>query len=229
MDEITRYAIYAAPTPGAFADRTAAWLGWDAAVGCAVAHPELDGLPAPVAALTGTPRKYGFHGTLKAPFRLARGTTAQDLAAATAALAARLAPATAPGLDFATIGGFLALVPDGDGAAITALAAEAVRALDPFRAPATADEIARRRPDGLSPRQRALLDAWGYPYVMEEFRFHMTLSGDIGAAAADRVAAVLRPWLGPVLPRPFAIDALCLFGEGRDGRFRILHRYTLSA
>ena len=47
MPEYKRYAIYWAPEPGEFADQTAAWLGWDAARGCAVAHPDLPGLPRP--------------------------------------------------------------------------------------------------------------------------------------------------------------------------------------
>ncbi|HBS98527.1 MAG TPA: phosphonate metabolism protein, partial [Citreicella sp.] len=29
-------------------------------------------------------------------------------------------------------------------------------------------------------------------------------------------------------PAPFRVDSLCLFAEADDGRFRLLHRYTLS-
>jgi hypothetical protein len=39
---------------------------------------------------------------------------------------------------------------------------------------------------------------------------------------------MLDPLLRPVLPRPFAVDSLCLFGQGEDGMFRLLHRYALS-
>ncbi len=103
-----------------------------------------------------------------------------------------------------------------------------VEGLDGFRAPPSAAEIARRRPERLSLRQRTHLERWGYPYVMDEFRFHLTLTGDLPPDEAEQVAAVLGPYFAPLLPRPFAIDSLCLFGQAEDGRFRLLHRYTLS-
>jgi putative phosphonate metabolism protein len=228
MTRYDRYAIYYAPPPGALADFAARWLGWDAATGRAVAHPWVQGLPRDVAALTQTPRKYGFHGTIKPPFRLAEGQQAESLHGAAADLAARLAPVTLNGLALHRLGGFLALTPEGDATALAALAADVVIGLDAFRAPADAAEIARRRPDRLSPRQRDLLDRWGYPYVLEEFRFHLTLTGDLTPDEARAVEAALAPVVAPLLPRPFVVDQLCLFGQGTDGRFRILHRYTLS-
>ncbi|MFN0113658.1 MAG: DUF1045 domain-containing protein [Paracoccaceae bacterium] len=228
MDTPLRYAIYYAPPPGPFASAASAWLGWDADAGREVAHPDLPGLPGTPAALTEAPRRYGFHGTLKPPFRLAPGATPDALAAAAAALAARLRPVEFPCLRFAAIGGFLALVPEGEARDLTTLAAAAVENLDRFRAPPDDAEIARRRPDWLSERQRKYLARWGYPYVMDEFRFHLTLTGDIGRDAAAETATALAPWFAPVLPRPFRIGELCLFAELPDGRFRVLHRYPLS-
>jgi putative phosphonate metabolism protein len=228
MTGYERYALYWAPDPGPLADFTARWLGWDAARGCAVVHPDLPGLPLTVAEITATPRIYGFHGTVKPPFRLAPGTDAAGLHRAAAALCARLAPVTLPGLGLHRLGGFVALTPEGDATPLAALAAEAVAVLDPFRAPPTAAEIARRRPDRLTDRQRAHLARWGYPYVMEDFQFHLTLSGDLPEPAAQAVAAALAPVLAPMLPRPFRVDSLCLFGQAGDGMFRLLHRYTLS-
>jgi putative phosphonate metabolism protein len=228
MTGYSRYAIYYAPPAGAFATATAAWLGWDAATGQPAPHPVLQGLPAPVADLTRAPRKYGFHGTIKAPFRLAQGVTEDHLRAEVAALAARLPAATARGLTLARLKGFLALVPDGDDTEILALGAEVVTALDPLRADLTPAEIARRNPDRLTPRQRRLLDLWGYPYVMEEFRFHLTLTDDLPEDQAAAVAQVLAPWLAPHLPQPFAIDDLCLFGQDAQGRFHLLSRHALT-
>ena len=228
MQGYQRYAIYWAPEPGAFADLAAAWLGWDAAQGRAPAHPELPGLPRPVQAITATPRKYGFHGTVKPPFRLADGTDAAGLHAAAERLCARLAPVTLPGLSLHRLGGFVALTPDGDTTALAALAAEVVADLDRFRAPPDAAETARRRPERLSPRQRAHLHRWGYPYVMEDFQFHLTLSGDLDEPEAKTVAQALGPLFAPVLPSPFRVDTLCLFGQAEDGMFRQLHRYALS-
>jgi putative phosphonate metabolism protein len=228
MDGYDRYAIYWAPDPGALADLAADWLGWDPAAGRRRDPPALPPLPVPLDAMTEAPRRYGFHGTIKPPFRLAPGRDAGGLHAAAAALCARLAPVTLPGLALHRLGGFLALTPEGDTAPLAALAAEVVTALDAFRAPPDAAEIARRRPGHLTARQRALLDRWGYPYVMDEFRFHLTLSGALDDATAGAVEAVLRPLFAPVLPRPFTLDSLCLFGQGQGGMFRLLHRYSLS-
>ncbi len=228
MTGYSRYAIYYAPRAGAFATATAEWLGWDAAAGQPARHPELSGLPAPVADLTRAPRKYGFHGTIKAPFRLAQGVTEAHLRAEVAALAARLPVAKARGLMLTRLKGFLALLPEDDEAEILTLGAEVVSALDPLRADLTAAEIARRNPDRLTPRQRHLLDQWGYPYVMEEFRFHLTLSDDLPEDRAEAVAQALGPWLAPHLPRPFLIEDLCLFAEDAQGRFHLLSRHALT-
>lgn len=222
-----RYAIYYAPAPGDFADVTAAWLGWDAAGGRTVAHPQVAGLPAPVAVLTETPRKYGFHGTIKPPFHLADGTDADGLHDAVAALAARLAPVVLPGLQLVDLHGFVALTPLGDTRALAALAAEVVMTLDGFRAPPSPQEIARRRPDRMTERQRALLTEWGYPYVMDQFQFHLTLTGSLTAADSAATLQALRPLIGPLMPQPFVLSDLALFGQGDDGMFRVLHRYPL--
>ncbi|WP_212523443.1 DUF1045 domain-containing protein [Actibacterium sp. MT2.3-13A] len=228
MWDYRRYAIYFAPEPGPLAEFGAAWLGWDPATGKEVAHPDVAALPRPVAELTETPRKYGFHGTIKPPFRLAGGQSAQALHAAAQALCARLAPVALEGLGLSRLGAFLALTPKGDTGALAALAAETVRALDRFRAPPSEAEIARRNPARLSPAQRALLEKWGYPYVLGEFRFHLTLTGRLERGEAGAVEAALGPVVAPLLPAPFRVDNLCLFGEAEDGRFHLLHRYALS-
>ncbi|MCL4189510.1 MAG: DUF1045 domain-containing protein [Rhodobacteraceae bacterium] len=228
MTGFKRYAIYSAPPPGPLAGFAAAWLGWDAAAGRPAAHPDLPGLPRPLAEITAAPRRYGFHGTIKPPFRLAPSATAAALAAAVAKLCARLAPVRLPGLRLAPLEGFLALLPEDGQGPLGALAAAAVEGLDGFRAAADADETARRLAAGLTPAQAALLARWGYPHVMEEFRFHMTLTGPLAPAERDAVAAVLAPRLGPLLPRPFVIADLCLMGEDDDGRFHLLARYPLG-
>lgn len=229
METYKRYAVYYAPEPGALADFAASWLGWDPVARCEVQHPDLGLLPQQVNDITSTPRKYGFHGTIKPPFRLADGTSPDALKADLEALCARLAPVTMEGLSLKSLGRFLALVPDGAPAPLAALAAQCVMSLDPHRAPPPATELAGRRAKGLSPAQDALLARWGYPYVMEEFRFHLTLTGALAPEEVERVAARLSAYLGPILPKPFVIRDLCLFGEAaEDGRFHLLHRYALS-
>lgn len=226
MEQMKRFGVYYAPPAGEFASRAAAWLGRDAESGALLPRPEteFDG-----AALTGEPRRYGFHGTLKAPFRLAPGKSFTDLDAALQSLAARLEPFVVESLELAQIGSFLALVPEQESAALQALAARLVQDLDPLRAPLSEAEIARRRPERLSPRQRALLDQFGYPYVLEEFRFHLTLSdGNLTPQQAAQAREFLQSYLCPVVPKPFPVAEICLFGEPQDGQFRLLHRYPLT-
>jgi putative phosphonate metabolism protein len=228
MQPVNRYAVYYAPRDGAFADRAAAWLGRDAVAGLDLAQPVVEGLPCKPAEITGDPRRYGFHGTIRAPFRPGPGVTAPDVAEAVGALAGRLAPVTLDGLQLENLHGFLALTPEGAVDALLALGAAVVEGTDVLRAALTPDEIARRRPETLTARQRDLLDIWGYPYVMEEFRFHLTLTDRLPMALVPAVEAALAAHFAPVLPRPFVIEDLCLFGETGDGTFRLLHRYALT-
>lgn len=226
MSGFSRYAVYYTPT-GGLARFGAAWLGWDAEAGQAVEQPVVAGLD--MAALTEAPRRYGFHATMKAPFRLADGRDAAGLAEALARFCAAQAPfALAGGLRLARLGGFLALIPSQDSAPLSALEAALVRDLDPFRAPLTAAERARRHPERLSPQGREALDRWGYPHVMAAFRFHMTLTGDLDPATADRAEAALRPRLADLIGGDQPIDALSLMGEEAEGRFHLIRRVALG-
>jgi putative phosphonate metabolism protein len=228
MDQMKRYAIYYTPQAGAFAADAAAWLGWDLAGARPVAQPSPD-LPRPLAEVTAVPRKYGFHGTIKPPFRLADGVSFTDLDEAVAGMASGLKPVAFPALQIINLHGFLALVPQGDPAALQALAGEVVRMLDPYRATLTETEIARRRPERLTPRQRDLLATYGYPYVMEELRFHLTLSGPLSDAEVPVVTQAAAQHFAQTLPQPFRLGDLSLCGEDDQGRFHLLHRYALMA
>ncbi|MFX0542243.1 DUF1045 domain-containing protein [Roseovarius sp. S4756] len=221
-----RYAIYWTPAPGPLASFGAHWLGWDPACGSERSHPPAEDLP--VAQITARPRKYGLHATIKAPFRLVEDQTFEGLRGALDSFAGQCAPIQLESLGLARLGRFLCLRPEGDTTALTALAAGTVRQLDAFRAPLTEAEIARRRHGRLSPEADALLLRWGYPHVMEQFRFHVTLTGPLDDDMAARTRRVLTPLLDPLLPRPFAIDALTLMGEDADGRFHALHRAPLT-
>lgn len=235
MEKFRRYGVYVVPG-GALGGFGRDWLGWDLDAGLPVPHIAVEGLPKPLSDLTAIATPYGFHATIKPPFRLADRQTEADLRDAVAALAARHAPVRLDGLVLTDLDGFLVLTPLGDVPALHALAATAVRDLDAFRAPASKAELARRRAHGLSAAQEANLIQWGYPYVMEEFGFHITLTGRLSRPEAAQVRAVLTPLLAPLLapllppvvPAPFVVDQLALVGQMENGRFRLIHRYPLS-
>lgn len=223
----TRYAIYYAPDPQidwvGFSTR---WLGWDMETGEQVPHPVIDGVD--VATVSETPRKYGLHATMKPPFRLREGQSVEALQRACEALAAKQAPVQLDGLEVARLGRFLALCPVGGTDDLNTLAAACVQELDGFRAPAGEAELARRRASGLTPQQERNLVRWGYPYVLDAFRFHITLTGRLDRSTLGLVETALGVHLVPLLPSPFQISDLALVGEREDGRFQLIHRYTFS-
>jgi putative phosphonate metabolism protein len=230
MADFPRYAIYYAPEPGSTLDRLGSQLlGYDAYRGIALSFPggiEFEDWRE----LTQDPRKYGFHGTLKAPMSLAPGKDEDQLLTACAAFAGepRGIPVVEPVVDL--ISGFIALVPAKPSAVLEALAADCVRAFDPFRADLTENDRARRNPSKLSPRQVGYLDRWGYPYVFDEFRFHMTLTGRVAADRAADIVAMLRRRLSDVTCEKLPIDRLALFRQDSDREpFRIIAHWPLSA
>lgn len=223
-----RYAIYYAPPEGSALWRKAsAWLGRDAFTGKDVARPVVPGLDGlDVSDLTADPRHYGFHATLKAPFELAEGKTESELLAAAADFAAGLTPfeaAIAP----AALGRFLAFrLQDGE-AEMTALHAACVRGFEAFRAPLGDTDLARRRKANLTPEQDERLVSWGYPYIFEDFRFHMTLTGAIrDEQIRDQVLTGLRAHFAEETG-PHAFDAVAVFRQtDRAAPFDILERFA---
>jgi putative phosphonate metabolism protein len=230
MANTARYAIYFAPAPGSELDRFGAQLlGYDAYLGEQVPFPDgIERITPDWHELTRDPRKYGFHGTLKAPLSLADGRTEAELLAACQAFAdaPRPIPLIAPVID--SISGFVAVLPAAPSAELEKLAAECVSRFDTFRAPLTAADRERRNPSRLTPRERDHLDRWGYPYVMEDFRFHMTLTGRLPASRREPVVAMLRSRFSEIGLTTLAIDRIALFRqENADSRFRIIEHWKL--
>jgi phosphonate metabolism protein PhnN/1,5-bisphosphokinase (PRPP-forming) len=225
-----RYALYFAPDPGdpwwRFGSR---WLGRCAATGSELPRPQVEGVsPATLEALTAAPRRYGFHATLKPPFQLARGASLPALAQALDRFCARQTAFRVPPLAVADLGGFLALVPSTPDPRIDALAASCMRGLDRFRAPLGATELARRRSSGLSAQEEALLKRWGYPYVLDRFRFHFSLTGDLRDSPPQVVAALrggAAAATAPIAGVALRMDSVCIFEEPTAGAdLRIVHR-----
>ncbi len=200
-----------------------AWLGRDAETAAVLAQP---GLP-DIVALTADPRGYGLHATLKPPFRLARPYN--DLRDAVAGFAAAQPGFDLPPLSVADLDGFLALREDAPCPALHALADAAVMDLDAFRAEATPEEIARRRPDRLTPRQRDNLASWGYPHVLADWRFHVTLTRRLTPAESGVIRPAAEAFVGPAAARPRRVAAVCLFVQAGPGApFLIAERFPLA-
>jgi putative phosphonate metabolism protein len=231
MAPFPRYAIYYAPAQGSFLDQFGAeMLGYDAWIGAALPFPRevVEQMP-DWRELTQDPRKYGFHATLKAPMSL-NGRKESELHAACADFARqpRPIPLIAPVVN--SISGFIAVIPDGRPEGLEQFAADCVRAFDPFRAPLTPDDRARRNPSRLTPRQVEYLDRWGYPYVMEEFRFHMTLTGRLDETRREDVLSMLRERFERLKLTEIAIDRIALFKQAdAKARFEIIGDWQLRA
>lgn len=227
---MVRYAIYfAPPRDHPLWHAGCALLGRDPESGDALPLPALPGIaPARVAAITEDARRYGWHGTLKPPFALAEGTDAAGLAEALARFAAARTPFPMPPLVLAPLSGFLAVIPAAPSEALAGLAAACVSAFDAFRRPPSDAELARRRRSGLSEAEERNLARWGYPYVMDQFRFHMTLSCRLDEPERGTVAAAMGPHLADALAAPLVADAVALYGEPAPGApFALLARYAL--
>lgn len=228
-DTRMRYAVYfTPPSSHEVVRRAESWLG-RSVFGRVVAPAPIGGLSADARApLVRAPARYGFHATLKAPFKLAEQAREADLIAEVDAFAAGHAPVPALRLEVSRLGGFFALTTAASSPELQALADAVVHRFEPFRAPLTEADIARRNPDALSPRQRAYLTDWGYPFVFEEFRFHMTLSERLSEPEASTVGSALRAHFKEALAAPLPIDRIAVYREtARGAPFTCIHEAAL--
>lgn len=227
-----RYAIYATPASDHPLNRAAvSWLGRDAFGTADLPLPEVEGLqPKTVEAYLADPARYGFHATLKAPFTLAEGADEAGLVAAVDALAAEQRPIVIPELVIRRLGRFFALVPNEPVDALDDWAGRIVVAFEPFRAPLSEADIARRRAAGLTLDEEANLLKWGYPYVFGAFRFHMSVTGRVPREDAEAVEQALKRHFAAFDGRPFVIDRLALFAEPERGApFEVRHVAAFGA
>jgi putative phosphonate metabolism protein len=215
-----RYAVYFAPARDSAWWRFGAhWLGRDEASGAALAQasPLQEG-GAELRRITDEPRRYGFHATLKAPFRLRDNVEERTVLERVARLARGMKQVSLAPLVPVWMDGFVALVPARPIPALNALAEACVTGLDDLRAPSGADEIARRQPKQMDPRGQELFERFGYPLVLERFRFHMTLTTRIDIALAGQVVAQIAPSIARLnVDEPPVLDRLCVFVEPEPG------------
>lgn len=220
-----RAALYWAPAPDdALHAAGSAWLGRDAETGATLPQPPVPELPA----LTADARVYGLHSTLKPPFRLA--TSYAELLEDAQRFAAGTAPFDLPPLQVMDLKGFLALRETAPCPPLRALTDGAVAALDAHRMPPTADELARRRKAGLSPRQEANLARWGYPYLADDWQFHMTLTRRLTPEESALVRPAAEAHFNAIAGRARRVEAVCLFTQSAPGTpFLVAERLKLGA
>ncbi|VVD71127.1 DUF1045 domain-containing protein [Pandoraea terrigena] len=228
---VARFAIYYAPSAGScWWNEGSRWLGRDAITGRLLNAPQVPGLSRSLHEVTADPRRYGLHATLKAPMRLASQDGLARLSGIATAVAARHAPfdlavhTDVVDTDNGKQPGFVALCPTVGSVgtkAVDALAADCVQSFDDLRAPPTDVELAKRNAQPLSLRQRELLAQWGYPYVFDEFRFHVTLSDRVDASDAAAIANWWQPRVQAL--GVMRVDSLALFVQPAPGEPFLLH------
>jgi hypothetical protein len=219
---LIRAALYWVPAldDPLFAAGTA-WLGRDPETGASVPQPDIPGLPE----LTRDARRYGLHATLRPPMRLATGW--EEFAEAAHAIAASGAPFPLPALELQDVGGFLALREATPCQALQRLADRCILGTERHRLRPGAEELARRRAAGLTPRQDALLEQYGYPYVLDEWFFHITLTCRLDAAEKARIWPRAAAHFAPVLRLPRRVEDVCICTEG-PGEFLVAERIKLG-
>lgn len=226
-----RYAIYYAPRPQAsLAAFGAATLGYDADQRREV--PFLAGLESAMpnwASLVAEPSKYGFHATLKAPFELRAEASEATLLSRAEEVARTASPCSLGHLRVVPLTRFVALMPIAVPECLQRLESHIVKGFEPLRAPLSAADRARRLETPLTDRQLRYLDGWGYPYVLDEFRFHMTLAGPVPQAQIVEVAERLAPLYEPY-DEAVRLDEITVFRQtSRDARFHVMARFALGA
>ena len=211
-----RYAIYLAPNEP-FRTFGRHWLGRDADTGAPMPLPrEVAARPAE---WVQAPAHYGLHATLKPPFRLAQGIEPAMLDGAMRDFARDRRPFDVP-LALRGLRGFVAWCLADRPEAVRRmheLADASVRELDRFRAPPTPDEIARRKPERLSPLEQQMLRDWGYPYLFDTFTFHITLTGMLDADRQAAALALLSSAAGTLLGTPLQVDSVSVFVQPEPG------------
>lgn len=216
-----RFALFYAPPPSSLLWKLGCkWLGWDALTQTKIKQDRFSEIaPGRISELTRIPRRYGLHATLKPPFSLAKGCDEGELRSAINDFSAQCCSFSTSPLVLRQINDFFCLCPGKQPLHLDALAASCVQKFDSFRAPSSRLELARRRAEILTDPQKYNLENWGYPYVLDEYRFHITLTARMIDASEKRLLhSFLSDVFSPVLGKPLEIEGICLFIEPATGQ-----------
>ena len=227
-----RYAVYFAPPPqSAWWQAGSQWLGRCAAGSAVLAMPAINGISEDEwQSARAAPRRYGWHATLKAPFTLAPDTSVNLLTTTLSTLAKSIQAFHMPPMQVVQIDDFLALVPQHESEKANTVAARCVVELQSLAATLSESELKRRRQAGLSAEQDAMLLRWGYPFVLEHYRLHFSLTGSLKNFSQYQIESLLaaaQDWFA-VLP-PCRLDSLALFVEPSPGADFMLQEHFYLA
>ena len=225
---VPRYAVYFVPEAGTpLATFGARWLGYDIETGVRAPRDYLGLDPDLADQVVAEPAIYGFHATLKAPFRLRNSASPELLTERLARVAQSKRRIGNVRLEVAQLGSFLALRP-AFGAGLTRLASQFTMSLESFRAPISERERQHRLGANLTPYQRILFETYGYPFVLDEFRFHMSLTGPLEKSERKTVEPALRDAKADLAADPIEVSSICLAVQPEPGApFRVQERFAL--
>ena len=233
MTKAYRYAVYFAPAPQSpWWHAGSQWLGRCAAGQSLGDTPRVQGLnDEEYRQVTAAPRRYGWHATLKAPFALADGVTAEQLASALKTIAQSTQAFDMPPLKVALLDDFLAIIAEPQSESANALAARCVMEMHALAAPLSQSELQRRRKAPLTAAQDAMLVRWGYPFVLDQYQLHCSLTGSLGSMHPEQVRQLhlaAQAWFASLGTCRF--ESLALFAEPSPGADFVLQaHYGLRA
>lgn len=224
-----RYAIYYVPHyETELAEFGKTWFGYDLSEGDT--DRNLYGLSADlVREVTRQPARYGLHATLKAPFNLDEGCSLEQLLQKTEQFCKKRKKFSLGNLKIGWHGNTMVLVEGQHDHRINQFASRCVLDFEDFRAPLTVKERTRRLEQNLNLHQRLMLEELGYPYVLSEFRFHITLTKNMTEDEKVQVVPALQPVLNSILGNPCDIDGIAIVGDpGNNQPFQMIEYFELS-
>jgi len=232
-DGYEKYALYWVPKrTDPLARFGASWTGWCADQGERRSLGEFGGLSVETATITRHCRRHGFHGVIKAPFRLGAGRSRFALEHVLGLLAEDSVAFKLPRLRLAVVGGCVALVPSQASQALGDLVNRVGEVLTPLDAAVSANGFAESTVG--TPAHASQRSGAATPDPVIKFptaathRFHMPLTDPIGPELALEVMEKLQPVLERILQEPRQLRDLALMGDPGEGRpLRLLLRYEL--
>ena len=213
-----RYAVYFVPAKDSALDRFGA--GW---FGRTSQREQERRLSVPGISdserddLTRVPRIYGLHATLRPPFVLVETADSNDVERRVSSIARQTGAFEVPALVTGSTGGCLTLSLSHACAEVEQLAAYCLRELDELRRPQEGSDCERYRAYSLSEREQHLFARWGYPWVLDRFVFHFTLTSRINREKRERIARALAPQLDCIVGIPWLFDSISVLRQSEHG------------